>query len=146
MFGVGFTELVVIMGIALLFLGPKGISKYAFWVGKMTRKLSEKTSEVTAVLRNEVQTLDQDGSLREIANDIKSIQSEFSPNRIAESAWGNLPARPAKSHSAARFTDATAPALPAPSIESDPASDGVSTPVTNPYAAWQIPQDSKNSD
>ena len=52
MFGIGPTELIVILGIALLVLGPKRLPELARSLGRGLAEFRRATSEVTEEFRN----------------------------------------------------------------------------------------------
>ena len=79
MFGVGTSELVIILIIALLILGPKEIPKVARTIGKGMRELQRAKDELKKNIEFEDDTVSEIKSdLAEMINDTKEeINSEF---------------------------------------------------------------------
>jgi len=79
MFGVGTSELVIILVIALLILGPKEIPKVARTIGKGMRELQRAKDELKKNIEFEEETVSQVKSdFREMINEAEEeIKSEF---------------------------------------------------------------------
>ncbi len=79
MFGVGTSELVIILIIALLILGPKEIPKVARTIGKGMRELQRAKDELKKNIEFEEETVSQVKSdIREMINETEEeIKSEF---------------------------------------------------------------------
>jgi sec-independent protein translocase protein TatB len=79
MFGVGTSELVIILIIALLILGPKEIPKVARTIGKGMRELQRAKDELKKNIEFEEETVSQVKSdFREMINETEEeIKSEF---------------------------------------------------------------------
>lgn len=79
MFGVGTSELVIILIIALLILGPKEIPKVARTIGKGMRELQRAKDELKKNIEFEEDAVSQVKSdFREIINETEEeIKSEF---------------------------------------------------------------------
>jgi Tat protein translocase TatB subunit len=79
MFGVGTSELIIILIIALLILGPKEIPKVARTIGKGMRELQRAKDELKKNIEFEEDTVSQVKSdFREMINETeKEIKSEF---------------------------------------------------------------------
>jgi len=79
MFGVGTSELVIILIIALLILGPKEIPKVARTIGKGMRELQRAKDELKKNIEFEEDTVSQVKSdFREMINETEEeIKSEF---------------------------------------------------------------------
>jgi sec-independent protein translocase protein TatA len=61
-FGIGFGEILLIIVIALIIFGPERISEIARTIGRMTRSLRKATSDFTASLTKEINTVEKDQS------------------------------------------------------------------------------------
>ncbi|MEE9193333.1 MAG: twin-arginine translocase TatA/TatE family subunit [Thermodesulfobacteriota bacterium] len=79
MFGVGTSELVIILIIAILILGPKEIPKVARTIGKGMRELQRAKDELKKNIEFEEETVSQVKSdFREMINETEEeIKSEF---------------------------------------------------------------------
>ncbi len=79
MFGVGTSELVIILIIAILILGPKEIPKVARTIGKGMRELQRAKDELKKNIEFEEETISQVKSdFREMINETEEeIKSEF---------------------------------------------------------------------
>lgn len=79
MFGVGTSELVIILIIALLILGPKEIPKVARTIGRGMRELQRAKDELKKNIEFEEETVSQVKSdFREMINETEEeIRSEF---------------------------------------------------------------------
>lgn len=62
-FGMGFGEVVLILLIALIFLGPNKIVSFAQSLGKLVNNIRKQTSELTAQVNREIQ--EQERELKE---------------------------------------------------------------------------------
>ena len=79
MFGVGTSELIIILIIALLILGPKEIPKVARTIGKGMRELQRAKDELKKNIEFEEETVSQvKTDFREMINETEEeIRSEF---------------------------------------------------------------------
>jgi sec-independent protein translocase protein TatA len=59
-FGIGFGEILLIIILALIIFGPGRLPEIARTIGRMTRSLRKTTSELTASLTKEVDTIEKD--------------------------------------------------------------------------------------
>ena len=87
MFGVGTSELVIILIIALLILGPKEIPKVARTIGRGMRELQRAKDELKKNIEFEEETVSQVKSdFREMINETEEeIRSEFkSPEPVSK--------------------------------------------------------------
>ena len=87
MFGVGTSELVIILIIALLILGPKEIPKVARTIGRGMRELQRAKDELKKNIEFEEETVSQVKSdLHEMINETEEeIRSEFkSPEPVSK--------------------------------------------------------------
>jgi len=81
MFGLGFTELLVIMIVALIFIGPKKLPEVARSVGKGYRELQRAISGI----KDEVEEFNQD-----IVSEKKTASEKKSPESEAVNDEGNV--------------------------------------------------------
>ena len=111
MFGMGMGELIVVLVVALLFLGPSKLPEAAKAIGKGIRELRKHTQDLQT-------TIEQDEELGETVRELKSaLRGE------------DLPAR------AAPVTSAPAAVAAAPTPAPDPAADPASAPASDPDPA-----------
>jgi sec-independent protein translocase protein TatA len=61
-FGIGFGEILFIIVIALIIFGPGRIPEIARTIGRMSRSLRKTTSDFTASLTKEINTVEKDQS------------------------------------------------------------------------------------
>ena len=76
-FGVGGSELILILLIAGLVLGPKRIQQVARWLGKTTVELQRISRLFTQQLNAELDALDEDGQLREAVQEVRNVRQEI---------------------------------------------------------------------
>jgi TatA/E family protein of Tat protein translocase len=77
MFGLGMGELLVILAIALLFLGPKRLPDVASTLGKAIRSFRKATNELT-------DQLEVDDSIKQPLRDLKAaLRDEPAPRQLA---------------------------------------------------------------
>jgi len=74
-FGIGVPELVIILLLAGLILGPQRIRQVAFTLGRVTAQLQRVSREFTRQLNAELDSL-EDGSLRNTMDDVRQLQKE----------------------------------------------------------------------
>jgi TatA/E family protein of Tat protein translocase len=99
MFGLGMGELLVILAIALLFLGPKRLPDLASTLGRAIRSFRKATNELS-------DQLEVDESVKQPFRELKAaLRDEPSPHVV--------PARPAAPSPAGPAAEPAAPAPPA---------------------------------
>ena len=74
-FGIGIPELVIILLLAGLVLGPQRIRQVAHTMGRITAQLQRVSREFTRQLNAELDSL-EDGSLRNTMDDVRQLQKE----------------------------------------------------------------------
>jgi sec-independent protein translocase protein TatB len=74
-FGIGIPELVVVLLLAGLIMGPQRIRQVALTLGRITGQLQKVSREFTRQLNAELDALD-DGSLRNTMDDVRQLQKE----------------------------------------------------------------------
>lgn len=75
-FGIGSMELVVILIIAGIVMGPERIAQAAKWLGKTTAYFQNVSRGFALQLRNELDTIDEKGDLREALKEMQNMQKE----------------------------------------------------------------------
>jgi len=75
MFGMGFTEILLIIIVAIIFLGPDNLPKAVANVAKMFKKVKSGVDEVKASINNELQ-------LEQMKEEAKNIQSQIGINNL----------------------------------------------------------------
>jgi len=74
-FGIGIPELIVVLLLAGLIMGPQRIRQVAHTLGRVTAQLQRVSREFTRQLNAELDALD-DGSLRNTMDDVRQLQKE----------------------------------------------------------------------
>lgn len=74
-FGIGIPELVIILLLAGLIMGPQRIRQVAFTLGRITAQLQRVSREFTRQLNAELDSL-EDGSIRNTMDDVRQLQKE----------------------------------------------------------------------
>ena len=77
MFDVGFSEIILILVVALVVLGPERLPKAARYTGLMVRKLRAQWYAVKSEFENEIADEELKRSLRETQAALRSAQSEL---------------------------------------------------------------------
>lgn len=75
-FGIGFAELVLILLIAGIVMGPQRIRHAARWLGLMTVKLQRISREFSRQLNEELDSLDTGDELRGAMQDVKELRRQ----------------------------------------------------------------------
>jgi len=70
MFGMGFTEIILIIIVAIIFLGPDNLPKAAANVAKMFKKVKSGVEEVKSTINSELQ-------IEQMKEEAKNIQSQI---------------------------------------------------------------------
>ena len=71
--GIGFAEIIFVLVIALLVIGPRRLPEIGGMLGKAVRRLKMATTELTRTINEEV-----DSEMKEVREDIQEITSETS--------------------------------------------------------------------
>ncbi len=77
MFNIGFTELLMIAALALIFIGPKQLPEVARAVGKFLNELRRASDEAVSVFK-ETHKVSED-FLRKAAEDISTLETDKKP-------------------------------------------------------------------
>lgn len=75
-FGIGFPELVVILLLAGIVMGPQRIRQAARWLGMMTAKMQVISQAFTRQLNAELDAVDESGELRGALDDVQALRQQ----------------------------------------------------------------------
>jgi sec-independent protein translocase protein TatB len=75
-FNVGGPELIVILILAGIVMGPERIGQAARWLGKVTAQLQRISRGFALQLRNELDTIDQGGELKTAMQDVHDLRQQ----------------------------------------------------------------------
>ncbi len=85
-FGVGGWELVFVIIIAMVVMGPERVAKHMFTLGRWTRRMMVIYNQARAALRDELLSID-DGEtlegLKQVRDDIQDLRTSINPRQIA---------------------------------------------------------------
>ena len=124
-FGIGIPELVVILLLAGLIMGPHRIRQVAYTLGRITAQLQRVSREFTRQLNAELDAL-EDGTVRNTMADVRQLQKEV------EELRRELADAPKSLQDAGRkLTDETEAALTDGPSTDAAAAAGASTPATD---------------
>jgi Sec-independent protein translocase protein TatA len=76
-FGIGLPELILILVIAGIVMGPERIGQAARWLGKMSAQLQLISRSFMRQLNNELDGLDDGRALREAMEEVQAIRQEL---------------------------------------------------------------------
>ena len=76
-FGIGAPELVLILVIAGIVMGPERIAHIARWFGKTTAQLQMISRSFVAQLNQELDGVDDDGALRDALGEMQALRQEL---------------------------------------------------------------------
>jgi Tat protein translocase TatB subunit len=113
MFEVGFTEIVLILGIALLVLGPARLPKLAADIGRWAGKARGMARQLRTQLEQEASTFDP---LRDAPRPVQTIHTPPAPAPAASTATQSTPDDSAPAAATEPTPDA-APAAPADTLD-----------------------------
>ena len=80
-FGIGTPELVVILLLAGIVLGPKRIRNVAFWLGKVTTKLQAVSRGFTRQLNAELSSIDDGGEMKDAWGEVQDLRRQLTDLR-----------------------------------------------------------------
>lgn len=75
--GIGFGELIVIMAIALLILGPQRLARTARSAGKMARQVRQMGGEFTSALMEEAEDGSTAGPVGKVVREVRQVGGEL---------------------------------------------------------------------
>lgn len=76
-FGIGAPELVVILILAGIVMGPNRIAVVARWLGKTTAQLQQISRNFMRQINTELAAADQNGDLRQAMNDVQDLRRQL---------------------------------------------------------------------
>lgn len=76
-FGIGAPELVVILLLAGIVMGPKRIQQVAFWLGKVTAQLQGVSRLFVRQLNAELASVDEDGELTDAYKEVQDLRRQL---------------------------------------------------------------------
>jgi len=76
-FGIGAAELVVILFLAGIVMGPKRIRQVAFWLGKVTAQLQTISRGFTRQLNAELSEVDDDGQMKDAWGEVQDLRQQL---------------------------------------------------------------------
>ncbi len=85
-FGIGLPELIFILLIAGIVMGPQRIRQTARWLGAMTVKLQRLTHDFSRQLNAELDAADANGELRSTVNEVRQLKQQVAELRKEISA------------------------------------------------------------
>ena len=76
-FGIGAPELVVILLLAGIVMGPKRIQQVAFWLGKVTAQLQAVSRSFTRQLNAELSSVDDGGEMKDAWSEVQDLRRQM---------------------------------------------------------------------
>ena len=77
MFNIGFSELIVVLLIAFLVVGPKDLPKVARWLGRMVKKLKDTKASVTDLKKDLDITAELKDASKDLNRSLNSVKDEL---------------------------------------------------------------------
>jgi Sec-independent protein translocase protein TatA len=90
-FGIGAPELIVILLLAGIVMGPHRIRQVAFWLGKVTAQLQAVSRGFTRQLNAELSTVDEGGEMKDAWKELQDLRRQFSDLRTEITSVATLP-------------------------------------------------------
>ena len=89
-FGIGGPELIVILVIAGIVMGPARIAQFARWLGKTTSYLQNVSRGFAMQLRSELEAIDEGGDMQNMLREMRDLQKEVNDLRrsVRDTATG----------------------------------------------------------
>lgn len=81
LFGIGFPELILILVIAGIVMGPERIGTVARWLGKTTAQLQSISRMFVRQLQNELDGVDDGDAIREAMHEVQTLRKELEQMR-----------------------------------------------------------------
>ena len=108
MFGIGLPELVIIVVIALIFIGPKQLPGVMRSVGKGLVDLKRATNDIRHTVQTEMDNIERDLEVKDIKKDFENnfggVANKFGSLKLSQMSTG---AKEAESTTTASTTDST---------------------------------------
>lgn len=123
---IGSYELLFILILAGIVMGPQRIAQFARWLGKTTAYLQNISRGFAAQLKNELDAIDDGGDMQDMLSEMRSLQKEVNSLRqqINETATAAITQT---KETAAEAKDAVEQSIRPPTFEEDEADNA--TPV-----------------
>lgn len=80
-FGIGFPELVTILILAGIIMGPERMGRVARWLGRVTAQLQAISRGFVRQLTAELEAVDDSGEMKNAVQDIKELQRQIAELR-----------------------------------------------------------------
>lgn len=108
-FGIGAPELVVILFLAGIVMGPKRIQQVAFWLGKVTAQLQAISRGFTRQLNAELSAVDDGGEMKDAWSEVQDLRKQLNElkREITSAAFQPMAEGQKAIHEAKRAVDNT---------------------------------------
>ena len=90
-FGIGAPELIVILLLAGIVMGPHRIRQVAFWLGKVTAQLQAISRGFARQLNAELSTVDEGGEMKDAWKEVQDLRRQLSDLRTEITSVATLP-------------------------------------------------------
>jgi sec-independent protein translocase protein TatB len=140
MFGMGGTEILVILVVAMIFLGPEKLPEAAAKISKGIRDIRKQQRELTQTIENDTEI---GGALRELKSALRGDEVRRPPVRKPPPAAETAAETPPAADAPAAPADAApeAPSEPAPEALAAPAAERLPDPLAASEPAADDPDD-----
>jgi len=95
-FGIGTPELILILILAGIVMGPNRIALAARWLGKTTAQLQHISRNFMRQINTELAAADQNGDLRQAMNDVQDLRRQLQDMRSEITAAATQPIKEGK--------------------------------------------------
>ena len=89
MFGIGLPELVIIVVIALIFIGPKQLPGVMRSVGKGLVDLKRATNDIRHTVQTEMDNIERDLEVKDIKKDFGGVANKFGSLKLSQMSTGD---------------------------------------------------------
>ncbi len=90
-FGIGAPELVFILLLAGLVMGPKRIQQVAFWFGKVTAQLQAVSRTFVRQLNAELSTVDDNGDMKDALKEMQDLRRQLAELKSEVTSFATTP-------------------------------------------------------